>query len=156
MPKTKSILEQVEKKIGIKVPKDFNPKKFFVDREGLYIWSGFKERILATTPEVTKWGAISVSSFDLKDYATDAQIEKALPKDHIFKESDVCAVIADLIGKQTKGETGSLVNTGRANLFYTTAFVVSVDWYGGAWYVYAWDRDDDEWSAVYRVFSPAN
>lgn len=156
MPKTKSVLKEVKKSLKIKIPKDFDPKESIKDRKGLYVWSSFKDRILANAPIVAKATDISVSSFDLTEYAADEQIEKSLPKKHIFSESDACAVIADLIEKQPKGEEGILGNTGYANLFYTSAFVVYVRWAGGGWGVGAWRRDGYEWFAGSRVFSPAN
>lgn len=46
---------------------------------------------------------------------------------------------------------------GNWNLFYFSAFVVNVYWFAGIgeWFVSTWYRDDDEWFADDRVFSPA-
>lgn len=153
----KNVLEEVGEKIGIEVPKDFDPKKFFKTRKGLYVWSDFKERILDKAPDVSGWPVISVDSFKLKESANDEEIEKSLLEKHIFSESEVCAAIADLIQKQSKGEEGVLQNNGYANLFYTKDFVVRVYWrvFHGEWNVDAWDRGDDHWDGSCRVFSPA-
>lgn len=159
MPKTKSILKEVEKVIKLKTSEAFNPQEFYKgNRKGLYIWSDFRERILPKAKLTKKGASFEIASSDLAEYANDEQIEKSLPKRHLFSESEVSAIIAELIAKQPNGEKGDLVNTGRANLFYTKAFVVSVIWrgFGGVWRVYAWHRGSGGWSAGRRVFSPAN
>lgn len=156
MSKEKSILEPKEKAISIEVKKNFDPKKFFVNRKGLYIWSGFTERIVSKAEPTKKGFKFSIDSFDLVKNATDKKIESALAENHLWDESDVAVIVAELIEKQPKGQEGTLLNNGYANLFYTGAFVVRVGWDGGAWRVYAWGRGGREWVAEVRVFSPAN
>lgn len=97
----------------------------------------------------------AVNSFDLLESANDAKIEEALGDNHLFDKGEVYILIGNLIAKQANGEEGTLLNTGRANLFYTSSFVVSVYWDGSYWSVSTWDRSDDTWSADRRVFSPA-
>lgn len=142
MSKTK-ILEAVKEKISIKIEKPINPAEFFQNRKGLYVFSGFKERIIEKAKPV-KTTEFSLVSFMLIEASYDKDIEKALPKKHIFKEGDVCSIISDLISKQPNGEEGTLLNDGYANLFYTKSFVVSVYWgsYDGEWIVSTWRRDD--------------
>lgn len=149
---TKNILEIVEKSVAVKAKK-LDPKKFFKTKKGLWVSDSFQERIIpkAETAAID----MAVASYRLSKYANDAQIEKELPKEHLFSESEVCAVIAALIAKQKKGEEGTLLNTGYWNLFYTPAFVVGVDWGGGVWDVSAWGRVDGAWDDDGRVFSPA-
>lgn len=159
MPKTKSILKEVEKVIKLKMSAAFNPQEFYKEnRKGLYMWSDFRERILPKAKLTKKGASFEIASSDLAEYANDEQIEKSLPKRHLFSESEVSAIIAELIAKQPNGEKGDLVNTGRANLFYTKAFVVRVGWVGfdGEWSVTAWCRGGRGWFAGARVFSPAN
>ncbi|MCX6739399.1 MAG: hypothetical protein NT098_05135, partial [Candidatus Parcubacteria bacterium] len=67
-------------------------------------------------------------------------------------------IIADIISRQPKGESGTLLNNGYANLFYVQAgasvFVVYVNWYGFEWNVYDWSLDEnDQWYDGFRVFS---
>ncbi|MCX6739374.1 MAG: hypothetical protein NT098_05010, partial [Candidatus Parcubacteria bacterium] len=67
-------------------------------------------------------------------------------------------IIADIISRQPKGESGTLLNNGYANLFYVQAgasvFVVYVCWSGFEWCVSAWLLDEDgQWSGGGRVFS---
>lgn len=157
METEKSILKPVSAKIALKVDKKFSPQEFFQDKKGLYVWNDFKERILKKAGPVDS-GEFSVSSVDLLKRASDEKIEASLPPKHIFDESDVCAVIAEFISQQSKGEEGVLLSNGYANLFYTKSLVVHVGWgvfYGG-WSVGAWPRDGGgSWGDCNRVFSPA-
>lgn len=78
---------------------------------------------------------------------TDAEIESEL-KPGICDLGDVLAFL-DNAPKECKD--------GYSNIFYFSAFVVSVYWdsSGGGWGVDVWGRDDSGWSQGYRVFSPA-
>lgn len=154
---TKEILKK-EIQVSIKTPADFDPIEFYKDRKGLWVWSGFKNRILPLAKKTDAQNKLDLEYFKLLKYATDEEIESALPKDHTFHETDVCTIIAALIENQSKGEEeGALLNDGNWNLFYTPAFVVGVSWFSGygAWGVNAWERDGDEWGDDRRVFSPA-
>jgi hypothetical protein len=157
MTKSGSILKPVEKKIAIATKAKFDPKEYYQTRNGLYVWGNFGERILSKTSPIKTAKKISIVSYELTKSASDESIEKALPKKHIFDESEVCAIISTMIDKQAKGEEGDLLNTGYANIFYTKAFVVRVDWHsdGRHWYVSAWRRGGGGWAAGGRVFSPA-
>ncbi len=151
----KEILKSIEKKIDIKVAKAHDPQKFFVDRKGLYIGYGFESNIRANA-QPTKAGAkFQIESFDLLESASDKVIENNLPKDHLFSETDVCAIIAGLIEKQPKRQKGTLLNTGYANLFYTKSRVVRVGWGAGLWFVDDWYRGGNVWDGGGRVFTPA-
>lgn len=156
MKKSELVLKSVKEKITVKVPKNYDPIEFLKTRTGLYAWSGFSEYVLKKAKSATLT-SFNVSSFDLITRAYDKEIEKELPKKHVFTETEVCSVIAGLIEKQSKGESGPLLNTGYANIFYTRSRVVGVYWYsgGGGWYVLDWLRVDDSWIAGRRVFSPA-
>lgn len=151
----KENLKIAEKEIVIPISKTHNPKEFFTTKKGLYVYRSFTENIVDKSEEIKKDRDMKVSSFDLVESSTDEHIEESLPKDHLFSESDVCAVVADLISKQPKGEKGILLNNGYANLFYTSSRVVLVRWHGFEWRVIGWFRDDCSWVAGYRVFSPA-
>lgn len=100
----------------------------------------------------------TLNSFDLTERLNDEKIEAALGENHLFDRGEVYALIGNLIAKQPKGEEGVLLNDGKANLFYTEAFVVGVGWdsHDSRWYVDSWHRDERGWDAGYRVFSPAN
>ena len=156
MIKKSKVLEIVEKKIVVKSATKFQPKDYFKTRDGLYIWSSFEDRILSKAKSIKTSKPFKLISFELKKDLSDEEIEKELPKKHIFSETDVCAVVAELINKQAKGEKGLLFNNGYANLFYTGAFVVGVRWGDDEWGVRAWGRDGLRWYSDDRVFSPAN
>lgn len=155
MPKT-TTLRLLEKKIDVQVEAGFKPSSFFKDRDGLYVFSSFADRILTTAKDVKKQGTYPIASYELTKAATDEEIEMGLPKKHTFTESEVCAIIASLIEKQPKGEKGVLLNDGWWNLFYTPAFVVYVRWSVDGWCVYSWPRGGYLWFGSFRVFSPAN
>lgn len=145
------ILEVVEAKIPVKA-KSADPKKTLKSKKGLWVSTSFQERVLSSA----KPAAINVnlSSFKLLVNASDKKIEGALPEKHIFTASEVCAVLAVLIKKQSKGQEGFL-DLDRWNLFYLESCVVGVHWFVGGWLVGSWDRDYRGWDAAYRVISPA-
>lgn len=150
------VLEVLETKIVLETEKNYSPKESLKNRKGLWISSGFIERILDKAANVEGAASITVDSYKLMKYADDATIESALPEKHLFNEDEVCVAITALISKQSKGEEGTLLSSGYANLFYTPAFVVDVRWDDGEWRVFTWSRRDGEWYDDRRVFSPAN
>ncbi len=158
MADTNKLLDEVERKVVLVQTEKRDPKEFFKDREGLSVWSSFVDRVLVKAEAVEKEREFPISFYKLLEDSDDEAIEKALPENHIFSESEVSAIIAELISKQEKGEEGNLLNNGYANLFYTPSFVVGVYWdsFDGSWYVDAWHRGSRRWRAGRRVFSPAN
>lgn len=156
MKKSESVLKSVKAKIEVKLPKKYEPTEFFKNRDGLYVWNSFKDNVLEKAKAATV-NSFSLSSFDLTKDTYDKEMEKELPKKHIFTETEVCAVIAGLIEKQSKGEEGTLLNNGYANIFYTKSRVVCVGWDSdvGEWGVLGWNRDGPSWREGLRVFSPA-
>ena len=135
-----------------------DPDVFYRTRSGLYVWDDFRSRIVAKAGPSEVGTTFEVESFELKQDLTDAKIEGALPKEHPFDETQVCAVIAGLIAEQPNGEKGPLINNGYANLFYVGSRVVNVHWDAGrrGWHVYMWRRDNYGWATGVQVFSPAN
>lgn len=134
-----------------------DPDVFFQTRSGLWVGNDFHSRIVANARPSDAGTTLKVNSAEFTRDLTDKEIEEALPKEHLFDETMVCAVIADLIAKQPNGENGTLINNGRANLFYTESYVVLVRWSADyrRWYVSAWWRGAYRWYAGRLAFSPA-
>lgn len=129
---------------------------FFKTRPGLYVTDDFRNCVVAkaeSTVTIPAWKHV-----ELTQDMNDVEIEEMLGDGHIFMESEVCALIADLIGKQEKGKKGKLLNNGYANLFYLRSCVVRVYWDADdrKWVVDAWLRDGDGWYRGVQVFSPGN
>lgn len=156
--KKDEVLKPINTKVAVEISEKHDPKTYFQNRDGLFVWDSFRDRIVAKAKSVKKGTKYAVDSFEIEKYSTDEQIEAVLPRQHIFKENEVCAIIAELISKQPEGEKEELLNNGNFNLFYTPTFVVGVSWDSRdrRWDVSTWYRGDSGWSGDYRVFSPAD
>ena len=134
------------------------PTAFYRTCSGIYVWEDFRGRIVSKAKPTEAGASFKVNIDELGAELTDEEIENGLPKKHLFDESTLCAIIAEMISKQPNGEAGDLENTGYVNLLYTQSCVVGVGWSSGerGWGVYAWDRFGGRWNAGGRVLSPAN
>jgi hypothetical protein len=144
--------------VSITVGTRHDPDSFYQNRSGLCVWDEFRSRVVSKAKPTEAGTKFALDSHELGSRATDEEIEDALPKNHIFDETAVCAIIAELIGKQPSGEAGDLENTSEANLLYTSSCVVFVSWLAGdsEWFVGMWDRGGYGWSAGPRVLSASN
>ncbi len=136
---------------------DHDPDLFYRDRSGLWVYDDYR-RLVVAKAQPSKSGTICrANRFELAKDLKDTEIEVALPKNHLFGETEVCALIAGMIAEQSDGGDGKLLNNGRANLFYLGSCVVDVRWFADdrGWHVFTWSRDRIRWSAGSRVFSPA-
>ena len=122
-----------------------NPDSYYRDRPGLCerpglsIWRNFCERI-ATKAKSTETGTtFAVTSFDTMRSLNDEEIEGGLSDNHFFDETQVCAIIAELITSRST----RLVTNPHDNRFYTGSCVVGVSWActSDLWHVGAWERD---------------
>lgn len=145
-------------RITITISETRDPDGWYRTREGLWVWDGFRSRIVSRAKPVAEGTTYSVDVWKIGENLTNEQIEAALPKSHLFEESVVSAILAEMISSQPNGAIGHLENTGRANLLYTPSSVVLGFWFGdGAeWDALAYDRGDRRWDAGGLVFSPAN
>lgn len=127
-----------------------NPDAFFTTRDGLYVWDDFGSRVVKKAKPVDTGATFKVNVDELGADLTDEEIENGLPKNHVWDEGALCAVIAEMISKQPEGKEGDLLNNGYANLFYTSSCVVRVLWSAGrrGWDVDAWRRDDASGGAL--------
>lgn len=132
-----------------------DPQAFYKTRTGLWVYDGFKTRVVAKAKSVENLDAGTLLVYDLAKNAYDREIKPELPEGHVFDESDLCARIQQMIEKQPNGEAGDLLNNGYANIFYLAGCVVGVDWSAGdrEWSVGTWGLDGVSWSAGIRVFS---
>jgi hypothetical protein len=144
--------------VTITLEKPSDPTAFYQTRTGLWIYGGFSDIVTSKAKPVNAGTTFKFNVDELGEAMTDAEIEAALPKNHLFDESAVCAIVAEMISKQPNGEAGDLLNNGYANLLYTASCVVNVRWYGGRrrWYVYTCRRGGRRWFAGDRVLSPSN
>lgn len=143
--------------VSVTLSKSHDPNVFFQTRSGLYVWDDFRSRIVTQARPIAVGMAFELNNALLTKDMSDEEIESALPKNHLFDESALCAIIASMISEQPDGKEGKLLNNGYANLFYASSCVVIVRWHADyrKWRVNAWKRDDNEWDAGRQVFSPA-
>ncbi len=136
------------------------PKTFFQNRKGLRVYNGFRDSIAtrAETLEPPATFGMNFHYISSKNGATDAQIETALGDSHLFNETHVCAVIAEMISTQGGGKEGLLLNKGFVNIFYTSSHVVLVRWLADLdeWLVLATERERRWWLQGHQVFVPSN
>jgi len=141
--------------------KRFNPDEYYQTREGLYVWEGFRNRIVPATSPIEQVPGMEIFSFDLDKSMNDAEIRAKLPKNHVFENASIfCAYLGGMIDRQPKGKEGDLLSNGYANIFYVRGlnselFAVNVLWdaVNREWDVNADSLDDDRWSAGIRAFS---
>jgi hypothetical protein len=120
-------------------------------REGLWVYDGFRRLIVTNAKPVDAGAIFKVNEDELRECMTNAQIEAGLRKYHLFDESAVSAIIAELIESDKLDKHCFYI-------LYTEACVVRVTWFRvyRKWVVNAWERQDFEWCAGRRVLSPAN
>jgi len=145
-------------RITITIGEARDPDTWYRTREGLYVWDGFRNRVVAKAKSIPAGTTYNLDVFELGENLTDEQIEMALPKNHLFDESAVSAILAEGVTQQPNGASGFLKSTDyAANLLYTGSSVAYGCWRGvcAEWSAGAYARDDDRWVAGARVFSPA-
>lgn len=139
----------------------FDPHEFFKTRDGLYVWDGFRDRILPVAKKVEAVPASQIASFDLVKPANDGEIHRELPEGYLFEDASAfCAYLAELIEQQKDGGEGTLLNSGYWNIFYVLGangpvFAVGVYWRSGRrrWDVGAIPLFGGRWGAGDRAFS---
>ncbi|MEK7503040.1 MAG: hypothetical protein AAB556_01185, partial [Patescibacteria group bacterium] len=89
--------------VAITLAKQHNPDTFFKTRSGLYVWDDFRSRVVAKASPIDAGAKFRIERRDLIRDAKDSEVEGVLTN-HLFEESAVCAVIAELISKQPNGK----------------------------------------------------
>lgn len=140
----------------------FNPRTYFKNRDGLYVWDTFFERILSKQPTTMPYrGLEGVTSEMLQRNMYDKEIIDELlgGMEEVRKHAVTLDQIAAKIDLQPNGEDGELLNNGYANIFYVldgdVLSAVNVDWLSDhcKWFVNAWPLDGGGyWYAGDQVF----
>lgn len=143
---------------AVTLTKRFDPREFYRDRQGLYVWSDFSTRILPAANPVAGSGFKRTTSWTLVKGATGQDLLSERPKD-VWQATSFCAWLSVKLDKQSRGESGELLNTGYANLFLVkgvngSVFVVFVHWdsVGRKWLVHTWPLGVG-WDAGHRFVS---
>ena len=144
---------------AVKLTKNHYPREFYQKRTGLVVYSGFDDQIVAVAEPSNAGKKFQKAPYwELKKHATGRMLLQS-HTDDVWSATDFCAWLSIMLAKQSKGQDGSLLNNGKANLFLVKGsdykvFVVHVDWYSDdrKWYVDAWYLDD-VWRAGRRFFS---
>lgn len=131
------------------VMKSLNASNEFVVGKHSIAWvdpdfvKNFKDSSFETPPANVK----TIRFQKLPRYMTDKKIETELTP-------GICT-LADVLNVLESRNVE--FRDGNWNIFYFPGCVVFVRWYSGGsgWRVDAWQRDDNDWYAVSRVFSPA-
>jgi hypothetical protein len=144
--------------ITVALTNPHDPGAFYQTRAGLYVHRDFRDRIVRQARPTQSASPVTLKRFVLDRDALDRDIEAELGPNHLhlFTTSELCWIVAEMIGKQEDGTAGDLDNTGKANLFYTPSWVVSVYWSarGREWHVRTWGLDVyHAWDAGDSAFS---
>lgn len=142
--------------VNITLTKPHDPNIFFQTRSGLWVSADFQRLVVSNAKPVKAGTVFNLDHALLTKDMTDAEIEAALPTEHLVDESTACAAIAAMITEQEGGKEGKLLNNGYANLLFLRSCVVNVYWLADSrgWSVLTWLRGD-WWSAGNQIFSPA-
>jgi hypothetical protein len=135
-----------------------DPDAFYRTGSGLYVRANFRSKVVSLAKPSQAGATYKVAKADLTRHLADREIEGALPENHLFDETELCAIIAGLILRQSPVFEGELLNDGNPNLFYTRASVAAVHRSigGRRWRLSAWKRDFMRWDAGSQTFSPPN
>ncbi|MCP1926399.1 hypothetical protein [Bradyrhizobium elkanii] len=143
--------------LSLTLEEPHDPADFYQCRSGLWVWDGFRFEVVVGAKRIHAGAKFDVSIFELVHVATSFELAKALPANHLFDESAVCALVATMIEKQPSGEIGDLETKGHANLLYTRACCVELlyDPMHRVWRILASRRDNIKWGVGRRVLAPA-
>ncbi len=139
------------------VARPYNPSDYYQDREGMLIPGGdFRKVVVMQAQQLVTEAEFEVEFYDLKrNAAYHSQVEAALPTEHLFNETNLCAVIAENIELQKESKEGLLLTNGD-NIFYTRSHYVAVRWHSrrSLWLINVWPRGHGRLYDTSRVFSP--
>ncbi len=141
----------------VTLSEDRDPRIFFQSRDGLYVRNSYQELIVSRALPAKAGLSLTISSFETQEDMLEKDIAKMLPFSHDFSETEVAALIAELVSCQPHGEPGVLAGNQTANLFFTSKCPVSAMWCPSDncvwWGIVAWG-EFIRFKAGTRVFSP--
>lgn len=138
-----------------------DPHEFYLSRQTkLQVeWGYFSNDVLPKAKPVEAGTTFNVDVHELVEFLDDQGIEQELGsvlKGHLFDETAVCAVIAEMFGRQSRGEEGDL-GTELPNLLYTAPCIVRLNWLPQSrWRLITWGRSRIAWLPGTRVLTLAN
>ena len=147
-----------------KMNDEFNPDQHFKKGDVKYWLSdNFQKYVLNPAKPFSAISGMSFSKHSLKETTYDKDIMEELgineQSGKLMTREEILHTIADLTGKQPKGESGTLLTNGYATIIgYMkcddgVVRAVDVCWYSAhrGWYCYC--RDLDSWDAGFGVLS---
>ncbi len=139
---------------GIAIATESFTKESFFGKKGpvkLWLGSNFEQWVLPLIPETIEAFQGTLTQTKLTKYMLDSEILTELGHPEPFTPGEFAALIRDLLTKQPKGEEGTLLMNGYANVFYVQlegrVVAVRVLWSsdGRGWGLDAFGLDDYRW-----------
>ena len=126
----------------------------------LYFWPNFTNWVLPAIPKTIPALGIALMKTKLMKSMYDSGILTGLGNPKPFTPSEFAAIIRHLLRGQPKGEEGTLLTNGYANIFYVQlednrVVAVHVFWHAGFrdWNFYTYALGGGEWCDGLYVFS---
>ena len=79
-----------------------DPAAFYQTRAGLYVYRDFRDHIVRQAKPTDSASPVTLRRFVLERNASDKEIEDELGANHVFTETEVCWIVAEMIGKQKR------------------------------------------------------
>jgi hypothetical protein len=114
----------------VTLDKSHVPAEFWRDTDDVparRVWGAFVTVVVARAKPLKFSGVVKVPYADLSRATTFRDI-RAYPGVGDFDPTVLSAIIAGMIGKQSRGEEGDLLNDGLANLFPCGPVLICVNW----------------------------
>ncbi|HEY4476983.1 MAG TPA: hypothetical protein VJB69_03340 [Candidatus Paceibacterota bacterium] len=137
--------------ITITLTQKHDPVAFFQDRPGLEIDETMR-RTISLADSCEAGTMLDVGIVDVKG-SVNSEFENELLPRHLFTETHVCAVLAEMLVRQSKGEERDLL-TDHSNLFYLPDIGITVVWRVDKWVILVNSRKRSVFHFNSRVFYP--
>jgi hypothetical protein len=138
----------------------FTKESFFAMNGPVGFWFSdhMKSWILRVIPDTIPAFEGTLRKTELTKRMDDSQILSELGSPNPFSPAEFAAIAKDLISKQPKGKSGTLLTNGCANIFYVKLgddreVSVGMFWSDGEWFFYTNYLNGDRWLVGPCVFS---